>query len=136
MKYFLVTAKCGHVGNDKYYEGAFPVIAEDAKEAAKATKEFARVKRDHKDAILNVVELNEEEYYYYLEEYENQIYFWCNSKKEQKEHWAEIEPYVREETDRAMDRLADKNCYYRKDKHKKGIRNPYKYSKYNDMLSA
>lgn len=135
MRYFLVTAKCGHVGNDKYYEGIFPVISTSAKEAARKAKSYPRVKTDHKDVILKVEEIHEEEYHYYLELYNEQVYFTCSSKKEQKEHWAEIEPYVKNETDRQMARLAERNEYYRKDKHKKGIRNPYKYAKYNMLVA-
>ena len=62
MKYYLVTAKCGHVGRDKYIPIDFPIQAENGKDAARYARNIRRVKHDHKDAILRVVEVSQEKY--------------------------------------------------------------------------
>ena len=54
MRYYEVTAKCGHVGKGFYIPITFPVRAKSAAEAASVTRAFPRVKHDHKDAILIV----------------------------------------------------------------------------------
>ena len=50
-KYYMVIAKCGHVGRKNYIPVKFAVVAESGKEAAKKVRQFPRVKHDHKDAI-------------------------------------------------------------------------------------
>lgn len=62
LKYYLVTAKCGHVGRSKYIPIIFPVAAYSKKEAARITRNLPRVKHDHKDAIINVTEVNYQEF--------------------------------------------------------------------------
>ena len=62
MRYYEVTAKCGHVGKGFYIPITFPVRAKSAAEAASVTRAFPRVKHDHKDAILSVKEVDAEEY--------------------------------------------------------------------------
>ena len=52
--FYKITAKCGHVGKKNYIPIKFAVCAEDGKEAAKKVRNFARVKDNHKDAILDV----------------------------------------------------------------------------------
>ncbi len=54
MRYFIVTAKCGHVGRDNYIPIDFAVKAESASKAASYARDLPRVKHDHKDAILSV----------------------------------------------------------------------------------
>ena len=61
-KYFEVTAKCGHVGKNKYIPITFFVNAESAKEAAEICRDIPRVKHDHRDAILNVAEITNTEF--------------------------------------------------------------------------
>ena len=62
MRYFMVTAKCGHVGRDYYIPIDFPVRADSAKEAAAAARSLPRVKHHHKDAILSVMEVSYADY--------------------------------------------------------------------------
>ena len=59
MNYYLVTAKCGHVGKTSYMPITFPVIAESGKEAARIVRGYPRVKRDHWDAILDCQKVDE-----------------------------------------------------------------------------
>ena len=62
MNYYIVTAKCGHVGKDYYIPIDFPVRAESKTEAAKIVRSFPRVKHHHKDAILGCREASIKEY--------------------------------------------------------------------------
>ena len=52
MAYYLVLTKAGHLGKSCYMPIWFPVEAENGREAAKIARGYPRVKRDHKDAIL------------------------------------------------------------------------------------
>ncbi|MCR4874744.1 MAG: hypothetical protein K5923_03245 [Clostridia bacterium] len=55
MKYFIVEAKCGHLGHGRYIPILFPIKAEDGKEAADIAKGLPRVKKNIKGgAILSV----------------------------------------------------------------------------------
>lgn len=81
--YFEVVAKCGHVGRRFYYRGVFYIAAEDGKAAAKAVREFPRVKHDHRDAILQVTRVSEEEYLEGWVRYANDPYFRCKNIQEQ-----------------------------------------------------
>lgn len=58
MKYFLVTAKCGHVGNGKYLEIDFPIFAQTKKDAAQICLKKPKVKKQLKDAITLVREVD------------------------------------------------------------------------------
>ena len=59
MKYFMVTAKCGHVGKNNFYKGTLFLKAENGKEAARIARDCPRVKHDQKDAILDVKEIDD-----------------------------------------------------------------------------
>lgn len=83
MKYYIVKAKCGHVGRNKYIVIDFPVIAETGKEAAKKARKYPRVKHDQKDAIINVIEVSYDEYLECLENNNNDMYLKCKNKQEQ-----------------------------------------------------
>ena len=85
IKYYSVTAKCGHVGRENYIPISFAVKANSAKEASKKVRNFPRVKHDHKDAILSCREINEDEFNSLLELNNNDSYLTCKSKREQKQ---------------------------------------------------
>jgi hypothetical protein len=61
-KYFIVTAKCGHVRRANYIPIDFPLVAPNGKQAAAIARQLPRVKHDHKDAILNVREVSQNEF--------------------------------------------------------------------------
>lgn len=84
MKLFKVTAKCGHVGKNFYTVKNFPVKANDGKEAAKAVRLFPRVKHDQKDAILNVVKIDDREFEYLIHLNNEDPYFSCANVQEQR----------------------------------------------------
>ena len=85
IRYYNVTAKCGHVGRENYIPISFAVKAQNAKEASKRVRNFPRVKHDHKDAILSCKEINEDEFNSLLELNNNDSYLTCKSKREQKQ---------------------------------------------------
>lgn len=85
IKYYNVTAKCGHVGRENYIPISFAVKANSAKEASKRVRNFPRVKHDHKDAILSCKEINEEEFNNLVKINNNDSYLTCKSKREQKQ---------------------------------------------------
>ena len=89
-KFFEVVAKCGHVGRGYYYEGVFYEIASDASYAAKIVRGRGRVKHDHKDAILSVREISQEEFELGLKAKENNPYYSCSNKREQDAVWEQV----------------------------------------------
>ena len=67
MRYYIVVAKCGHVGKGKYIDVSFPVVANTGKEAANLILCRSKVKKQLKNAITNVFEVSEDIYNLYLE---------------------------------------------------------------------
>lgn len=84
MKYYIVTAKCGHVGRGYYIPIDFPVKAESKTEAAKIARNFPRVKHHHKDAILDCREVSFEEYNTARVKNQAYTYLLCHSSSEQR----------------------------------------------------
>lgn len=82
-KFFKAVCKCGHVGKQHYVPVQFAVCAESAKEAAKQARNFPRVKHDHKDAILKVIEISLDQFNELKEINNNDPYLKCHSRKEQ-----------------------------------------------------
>lgn len=82
-KYFMVIAKCGHVGRKNYIPIKFAVVAESGKDAAKKVRQFPRVKHNHKDVILDVRCITLEEFLEIKEINNNDPYLKCHSKQEQ-----------------------------------------------------
>lgn len=82
-KYFKVTCKCGHVGRDHFVRISFPIIAQTAKDAAAVARYIPRVKHDHKDAILDCVEIDEEEFRSICELNNQDPYLRCSNAQEQ-----------------------------------------------------
>ena len=124
-RYYEVTAKFGHVGRNNYIIKIVPVIAENGKDAAYKTRWMGRVKHHHKDAIINVREINEEEYIILKEEYNNDPYFSCNSIQEQNDKCLEISESIYRENNNFE---TEKNSKIRKErvkykKHKNKIIN-------------
>lgn len=84
MKYYEVLAKCGHVGKNNYIIKSFGVYAESGKEAAIIARSIPRVKHHHKDAIIDVKEID---YNTYNEIRKNNFldpYFLSSSIQEQR----------------------------------------------------
>lgn len=71
MGFYLVTAKCGHVGRGKYIDVVFPVIADNGSSAAQLILKRSKVKKQLKNAITSVEEISELEY----KEFKQKDYF-------------------------------------------------------------
>lgn len=91
MKYFMVTAKCGHVGKNNFYKGTLFLKAENGKDAARIARDCPRVKHDQKDAILAVEEINDFFFEVGRELNHSLHYYTCESVQEQRMYLSEIE---------------------------------------------
>ena len=99
MKYFKVTVKFGHVGKSNFYKGNLYIKAESRKDAAEKARYCPSVKHDHKDAILNVEEIDKDLYFEGLEKNRAIKYFSCYNIQEQRECFCEIEEAIFKEND-------------------------------------
>ena len=97
MEFYLVTAKCGHVGKKAYMPITFPVKAENGKEAAKIVRMYPRVKRNHWDAILGCKKVDEEAYINQMIINNNDPYLHARSKQEQNKLVDNIESRIVED---------------------------------------
>ncbi len=130
-KYFSVECKCGHTGSRMYYIPIrFAIIAENAKEAAALARWVPRAKHHHKDCILSVDEISEDEYYMLRLDNKKDPFLNCHSIQEQRgidiEDRKVVDPHYQEY----------KNADYEEEfqKHpnfigKMMIRNPKRYMK-------
>lgn len=83
MRKYEVKCKCGHVGRGNYIVVAFPLIAEDGKEAARKARFLPRVKHNWNDAIISVREITDEEYEKLKLINDKDLYLKCSNKQEQ-----------------------------------------------------
>ncbi|MDD4121153.1 MAG: hypothetical protein PHG90_06200 [Clostridia bacterium] len=137
-KYFEVFAKGGHVGRDKYYECIFYICSENKIRAIDIVQKHApRIKRDHIDGIFGANEISVEEFLEGNKRNDQDSYFHCNSKHEQKEAIKAIKPNIVKETQEGLKRraIAKKIDTKKNNKGKRGtaavLRNEYKYKKMN-----
>ena len=84
MRYFKVTAKCGHVGRGYYIPIDFAIVAKDGKQAASITRDKPRVKHDHKDAILSVTEITFEEFMVLRSQNDADPFLHCKNIQQQR----------------------------------------------------
>jgi hypothetical protein len=98
QRWFLVTAKCGHVGRERYLPVTFAVIAQNARQAAAKARQYPRVKRHHKDAILRVEEIDKQTYLAAIEQNNNDPYLRCRSRREQSPYEKQIQTRTLPET--------------------------------------
>ena len=82
MRYFIVTAKCGHVGKGKYIDVQFPIIAENASDAARIILKRTKVKKHLKNAITSVIEVRESAYFDFIYENPYESYLSAHSSRE------------------------------------------------------
>lgn len=83
-RYYKVVAKCGHVGRNNYIPVQFAVIALNGKEAAKKVRNFPRVKHNHKDAILNCIEISYADYLQLANINSKDEYLQCKNIQQQR----------------------------------------------------
>ena len=130
LKTYKVIAKCGHVGQNKYYPGYFVVKANNAADAANKARYFPRVKHDNKYAILSVEEIDEKMARKLFIKKEKEIYFHIKTNKERKLTMPLLERLLIEEEKYSYE-LREKTNSGRKTSKGIKIRNYKKYSKYN-----
>lgn len=94
QKYFIVTAKCGHVGRNKYIVKQLTIRASSGKEAARKGREYPRVKHHMKDAILDIKEVSKEEYYEMRVKNYCDPYFSVRNMQEQRLYCINIEDSI------------------------------------------
>ncbi|MDR0697060.1 MAG: hypothetical protein LBF68_05975 [Christensenellaceae bacterium] len=82
--YYIVTVKCGHVGRNHYKEAKLPIRAISATAAASIARSYKRVKHNHADAIISTVQVSRDVFLAQKEENENDPYFKCVTKSDQK----------------------------------------------------
>ena len=94
-KYYIVSAKCGHVGRKNYITIDFPVKATSGKEAARVARQFPRVKRHRKDVIENVVEVSQESYHSKHLENHRDPYLKAKTKQEQNTFCKDLDQRIK-----------------------------------------
>lgn len=94
MKYYMVIAKCGHVGKNNYFKGVLFFKAENGKEAAFLARKCPRVKHDQKDAILEVSEIDFASYENGRRQQRSSHYYTSENVQEQRGFYSEIEQNV------------------------------------------
>lgn len=123
---YEVKCKCGHVGRGNYIVVAFPLIAEDGKEAARKARALPRVKHNWKDAIISVRKITDEEYEKLKIINDKDLYLKCSNKQEQ--NLIDLTDRIIKKTDRKgnEETLDEKKpCFYGKIK----VRKPKKFFK-------
>lgn len=123
LKTYKVCAKCGHVGRGRYIESVFPIRAESPKEAAAKVREFPRVKHHHKDAIIYVREITEEQFNELVHINSKNPYMKCKNIQEQRKN-CELEIKEEKNESNKKQKEVNKRKMYC---HKKEIRNQKKY---------
>lgn len=132
-KYYAVTCKCGHVGKHTYMPITFPIKASDGKEAARVARAFPRVKHDKKDAILDVREIDYEEYCLLEEMNRNDPYLQCKSIQEQRMYDFSDRVVYEEYKDYRLDKYEINHEVY---VGKERIKSPKKYSRLSSYLMS
>ena len=107
MKYFMVTAKCGHVRRNNYTLMNLFIKADSKKDAASIARGVGRVKHHHRDAIRDVVEISFDEYIEGLKANDQNSYFQVHNSSDARAFLSELDIYNEKEIER-----------YRKPQHK------------------
>lgn len=84
IQYYIVRTKCGHVGRNNYILIDFPIEASSKKEAASIARKLPRVKHHHKDAIIEVREVDQQEFIDQKKELRKNQYIKSKSIQEQR----------------------------------------------------
>lgn len=103
MSYFIVKAKCGHVGRNNSIIISYAVKAIDAKNAAKKTRNFPRVKHHCKYAILSVEKVNYKRFKHQYKDNNNDPYLKCRNVQDQTNVYSLIQHRIITEIDAVED---------------------------------
>ncbi len=107
MKYFLVKAKCGHVGRGKYIEVDFPICAETMHDASQSCLQRPKVKRHLKNAISSVREVSFDDYQEERQAFNVNSYVRAHTKKETRVWLDEVQSL--DYRDKRKNSFADRN---------------------------
>ena len=125
MAYYLVSCKCAHVGRNYYMPIEFPVYAENGREAAAKARNLPRVKRHHKDAILNCIKVDYDTYLNQIDINNHDVYLLCKSRHEQNQIMSQIKSRLVEETKQKGGKILNKphrpNLYFQSLKYASSI---------------
>lgn len=113
MRYYLVTAKCGHVGRGKYYEVDFPIKAENKSAAAQYCLTKPKVKKQLDNAISYVEEISFEKYIEKAVELKNDLFVKAHTKKELCDYFeiAKALPPHRKTRRNSFESRAERICF-------------------------
>jgi len=127
IKYYLVTAKCGHVRKSNYIPITFEVRAANGKEAAAIARRYPRVKHDHVDTIQRVEEVSIKEFLRQKEVNSKDPYLKITSRKDHNKALVLFEHRILPENKHAYtehnSKISMKTLYSGKEK----IRHPRKW---------
>ena len=124
MNYYLVDAQFGHVGRNKYIIKTIATLANTAKEAAKQVRFMPRVKHDRKDAIIQVVKVDEEEFKFIKNNNDNDIYLKVTTIQNQRRLCKDLDEQVK---------YYDDDIKYKK-RNNETIK--FKQKKYKEIIKA
>ena len=82
MRFYVVTAKCGHVGRGKYLEIEFPIYAESMHDASQMCLHRPKVKKHLKNAITSVREVSFDTFKEVLADFRCNSFVRAHTKKE------------------------------------------------------
>lgn len=82
MKYYKVTAKCGHVGKGMFCLKHFYVKSKSKNEARKLVRTKPRVKKGLRNCIVDVHRISHDEYVAGRKEWHEDPYFRCRSPED------------------------------------------------------
>ena len=82
--YYIVKTKCGHVGRNNYIIIDYPITASSKKEAAQNARHRPRVKHNHKDAIIEVREVDYNEYLQFKNQFRKNPYIKSSTIQQQR----------------------------------------------------
>ena len=95
INYYLVVAKCGHVGKGNYLDVTFPVYAKSAHAAAQMILKRPKVKKHLKNAITSVEEIDYESYLEQINYFEGNGFIKAHTKDEVVDYLADVKALVK-----------------------------------------
>jgi hypothetical protein len=129
MNYYIVTAKCGHVGNGRYILIDFAIRANTIHEATALARTLPRVKHDRKDAIVEAKEVTEETYEEAYARNAKDPYLLCRNSQDSRAAEALIEsrvyPMSRKER---KENSHDEKALFAQRKEKEFMRSLFEYA--------
>lgn len=131
-KCYKVKCKCGHVGKGYYIPIDFPVRAFNGREAAEIARHIPRCKHHHKDCVLGVEEISEEEYLGLQKENDKDPFLHCQSIQQQR--LIDLEDRKESETNKQT-RFVKEETRHKVFDGKNKIRKPKTYVRFSCLIN-